>query len=316
MSNLVRWDLPFEPGAGIRYNRVLHCQDVEAAVDNSHSAGDELRSVAHQIVDCAAEFLGFAHTAEGGLTDYIKSALGPAAVGVGQQCAVLLGQEETGGDGVHADPFAKLAGTLSGHEGGEVRDAGLSGGVTAYTGHRTEGCHRGEIDDCALSLGHHRLEEHLSGDYGTHQVEVQHLLELSGVEVEECLVGGNGGAGHIAAGSVQQSVDAAVFCHDFVAVGLDDGLVHDIGFQEFDGTGGIQGVDLLNDFLADLSLAAHDDDLSAVERQIFGNFAAEDAGTSGDDGDVALDIEKIFHYDLLFCNILRKLRSFRFIFRF
>ena len=42
-------------------NFSLHRCHIESSVDNSHCAGNELRSVGHEVVDCSAELFRFAH---------------------------------------------------------------------------------------------------------------------------------------------------------------------------------------------------------------------------------------------------------------
>ena len=59
-------------------------------------------------MDSAAEFLGLPHTAKGGLADDVEPALGVRAVGVGEEGAVLLREEEAGGNGIDADALAEL----------------------------------------------------------------------------------------------------------------------------------------------------------------------------------------------------------------
>lgn len=182
---------------------ILHCKAVETAVHYGNSAGDEFGGVGHQIVDGAAEFLGLAHTTEGSLTYHILSALGEGAVGIGEQTAVLLGDEEARGNGVHADALAEFLGAFGGHEGGEIADASLGCCISAHAGHGAEGCHRREVDDRALALIYHWAEEHLCGDDSAGEVEVEHSLKLLGFEVEEGLLGGDGGTLHIASGGIQ-----------------------------------------------------------------------------------------------------------------
>ena len=71
-------------------------------------------------MDGAAQLLGLAHASERRLANHVLSALGVAAVGVGEQGAVLLGDEESWGYGIHADALAELSCRLVGHVSREV----------------------------------------------------------------------------------------------------------------------------------------------------------------------------------------------------
>ena len=81
---------------------------------------------------------------------------------------------------------------------------------------------------------YHGLEKYLCGDNSACEVEAKHALELLGVEVEESLVGGDGGAGHVAAGGVEQGVYSAVALYDFLAVGFHKLAVHHICLDKLD----------------------------------------------------------------------------------
>ena len=274
---------------GYRISNILHCKAVETAVNNGNSAGDKLCGVGHQIVDGAAEFLGLAHTTEGSLTYHILSALGEGAVGIGEQAAVLLGDEEARGNGVHSDALAEFLGALGGHEGGEIADASLGCGISAHAGHRTEGCHRREVDDRALALIYHWAEEHLCGDDSAGEVEVEHSLKLLGLEVEEGLLGGDGGTLHIASGGIQESVDTSVFLNDVVAVLLHHLLIHHVGLQKF--TLATSLLDVGYNLGAHIFLATEDYHFGSIEGQILCNGAAQYSGAARDGYHVALDIK-------------------------
>ena len=274
---------------GYRISNILHCEAVETAVNNGNSAGDKLCGVGHQIVDSAAEFLGLAHATEGSLTYHILSALGEGAVGIGEQTAVLLGDEEARGNGVHSDALAEFLGALGGHEGGEIADTSLGCGISAHAGHRTEGCHRREVDDRALALIYHWAEEHLCGDDSAGEVEVEHSLKLLGFEVEEGLLGGDGGTLHIASGGIQESVDTSVFLDDVVAVLLHHLLIHHVGLEEFTLAAGL--LDVGNYLGAHIFLATEDNHFGSIEGQILCNGAAQYSGAARDGYHVALDIK-------------------------
>ena len=123
-------------------------------------------------MDGATELLRLAHSAKWSLSDHILSTLGIATVRVGEERTVLLSDEESRSDGVHTDALAKLLGALRSHIGREIRDASLGSSIAAYAGHRAEGSHGREVDDASLASLYHRLEEYLSRDHSTGEVEV------------------------------------------------------------------------------------------------------------------------------------------------
>ena len=81
----------------------LHSEGVESAVNDGNGASDEGGCVADEILDSAAQLLRFAEALEWSLTDYVGAARGERPVGIGEQGAVLIGQEETGSYGIDAD---------------------------------------------------------------------------------------------------------------------------------------------------------------------------------------------------------------------
>ena len=267
----------------------LHCERVEASIHHGNRAGDELRGVAHEVVDGAAQLLGVAHPAERGLVDDVLAALCVRAVGVGQQRAVLLGDEEAGGYGVDADALAELLGALGGHEGREVADAGLRGSVSANAGDGAERSHRREVDDGALALLDHRLEEHLRRDDRAGEVEVEDFLEFLHLQVEDVAVGRYHRAGHVAASGVEQRVYAPVLAQYGVAVLLYQFLVHHVGLHELGLAAFLRYA--VYDFLADARLAPEYYHLRAFEGEVSRDCAAEYACAARDYNYVILDVE-------------------------
>ena len=217
-------------------------------------------------MDGSVEFLGHAEAFERRLADDVESALGVAAVGVGEERAVLLGEEEARRDGVHADAFAELGGYFIGHEGGEIADAGFGGGVAAHAGQWTEGGHGREVDDAALLLLHHGFEEHLGGDDRAEEVEVEHTLEVFGLQVEDVAVRSDGGSGHVASGGIEQGVHTSVGGEDVAQVLLHDGCVHYVGLEEHGFSS--FGLDVSHDGLSHFGFASHDDDFGSLRSQV------------------------------------------------
>ena len=115
----------------------------------------------------------------------------------------------------------------------------------------------------------------------------EHLLERLDVDVEECARRGYGGAGHVAAGGVEQCVDTAIAGHDLVAVALHDSGVHDVGDEEH-GLASL-GLDFGHQLVALLLAATHQHHLGAFGCQILAYACAEHTGTAGDDHDFVLD---------------------------
>lgn len=74
---------------------ILHGKSVESTIDHSHRTGDKLGRIGHQVVDGSTEFIGLSHSAERSLTDDILSAFGIGTIGIGEQCSVLFGDEES-----------------------------------------------------------------------------------------------------------------------------------------------------------------------------------------------------------------------------
>lgn len=196
----------------------LHGKRVEAPIHHGYGTGDEAGCIGHEVVNRATQFLRLPHAAKGRLAYNIFTPRSIAAISMGKQRAVLLGKEESGSNGVHADAFTKLTGTLAGHVLGKVADAGLCRSIATHAGQRAESGHRGEVDDASLAGRHHGLQKHLSRYHGAQQVEINHLLELFRVKVEEGLVGTYSGSLHVAPGCVEQGIYSSILAQDGLPV--------------------------------------------------------------------------------------------------
>ena len=75
------------------------------------------------------------------LADYVSTSLCPRAVRVCKEGTVLLCEEESWSDCVHADLFAELLCNLSCEECCEVADSCLCRSIAGNAGHRTECSH-------------------------------------------------------------------------------------------------------------------------------------------------------------------------------
>ena len=69
-------------------------KSVETAVNDCQGARHERRSVADEVVDRTQQFLGFGETARRGVGDDRPRTVGVRTVGIGEQRAVLVRQQE------------------------------------------------------------------------------------------------------------------------------------------------------------------------------------------------------------------------------
>lgn len=158
-------------------------------------------------MDSSTELLWLAHAPERSLSYHVLTALGIGSIGIGKQRTVLVGDEETRRNGVDSYSLAKLLGTLVSHVFGEVGDAGLGCRIATHAGQRAESCHRGEVDNRAHALCHHRFEKHLGGDDGAYEVQIEYALELGWIQIEEVLFGADCGSLLVASGCIEKRVD-------------------------------------------------------------------------------------------------------------
>lgn len=83
---------------------------------------------------------------------------------LGEKKAVLLGEEETRGHGVHPNIPGIILGNMDSQPLGKVGYGGFSGGISRDAGERPKGIlHRRDIDDYSLSSSHHSLSKDLIG---------------------------------------------------------------------------------------------------------------------------------------------------------
>ena len=124
------------------------------------------------------------------------------------------------------------------------------------------------------------------------EVEVNDLLEGGEIEVGESLVGRDGGSGLVAAGTVDEGVDAAPLGEDGIAGFFEGGAVVDIGLDGEDLGGGVGGANL-GEGGVELGLgAAEIDDAGTLGGEIVGGGAGEGAGGAGNDDDFAGEIKE------------------------
>ena len=153
-------------------------------------------------------------------------------VGIGEERTVLVGEQESRNDGVHAELRAELGCQLGCHIAGIVADGCLGGAVTYHARQRTESGFGAEVNDGALLVLCHDVYEHHGGEYRTEEVQVYDFAECVHIQVEHGLVRSDGGARHIAACGVQQHVDGAeTFEYGFL-VFFQHFLVQYVGYEE------------------------------------------------------------------------------------
>ena len=143
------------------------------------------------------------------MLDHGLTAWCPAAFWSGHQEAVLFGQEEAGGDGIHADVWAVFLGHVHGQPLGEVGDGGFGGAVGGDARQGADGVHGGDVDDVALAALRHTAAEDLAGEDSAGHIQREDLLDGGFVQVEEGLGRGGGGPRLVAACRVDEDIDGA-----------------------------------------------------------------------------------------------------------
>ncbi len=273
------------------WRTMLHAREAgEAAVYGEDGAGDEGGGVGEEEVECAVELGGGAEAAEGRLVEHGLPAGGGGAVGVEEQAAVLIGDEEAGSDGVHAQAVAIFGRELDREPAGEVVHGGFGVGVADDAGDGALGGHGGKVDDVAPLLRGEGLRENLGREDRALEVEGEDLTVGREVEIEERFVGRDGGAGLVAAGGVDEGVDAAETGDDFGADLFEAGAIQDI-----DGVGGgfTGQADAIGAGGVELGLvAAEEDDAGTLGDEVACGRAGENAGGARHDDDAAGEIEE------------------------
>ena len=202
----------------------------------------------------AAQLLRVAHASERCLSNDVQPALRVAAVRIGQQGPVLLGDEEARGDGVDAYPLAELLAALAGHPFRKAHDAGFCCRIAADARDGPEAGHGCKVDDVALALLDHRLQEYLRRDDGARKVQAYHAVEVFCRQVENGALRLDDGSCNVAAGGIEQGVDAAVACHDVVAYLFHLLLLQHVGLDELCLSASL--LDVVNDGVAHVFLAS------------------------------------------------------------
>ena len=150
--------------------------------------------------------------------------------------------------------------------------------------------HRTDVDDAGGDLmgpgrGERRVQEAGEVEHALH-IEIQHPIPCGVVELRKrCAPGG--------AGIVDEDVETAVLSGDDL-VGQSAALVlgGEISGQR---DAFADGAELGGDLIADRCLARRHVDLGASFDEATGDHEADTAGTAGDEGDLARDVEEIVH---------------------
>src|SRR4051812_3900614 len=119
----------------------------EAAVDRHDNASDEARRIARQPDRGAYQLIRIAKAPQRRMIDDQLAAWREGIVGVQQQRAVLIADEEARRDRIYAQPWAVLQRQLDRQPLGEIIDRGFGGGVADYAGQWLLGGHGRNVDD-------------------------------------------------------------------------------------------------------------------------------------------------------------------------
>ena len=163
-------------------------------------------------MDGTTEFFGFCETSGRSMANDILSARCERAVRVGEQCTVLVGNQEARHDSIDTDTRTELLCHLGSHILGVTCDSRLSTAVSEDAGERTQ-CRLGtEIDNSPFFLLTKDRAEYLGGQDSAEKVLFDHLADSLVRSIEKRFVGCDIGCSHIASCRIQENVDSAKAC--------------------------------------------------------------------------------------------------------
>lgn len=219
--------------------------------------------------------MGFAEAFHGGVSHDGGDAVG------GEDFAVLFGGEEAGDEDVDPDV---VGGPLAGEIFGEVVHGRLAGGVGEDAGEGDDAGHGAEVDDGAAFASLNEVAaENLAAEEDALVIDGEDAVALLLGDVED-------GGGGVDAGSVDDDVHPAGAGEDGGEEGFEAGLGAGFGGLEPGiAAGSGDGVEAGFGFFF---VAADEDDFGSGGGEAFGHGAAEFAGATDDDGDLALEGEK------------------------
>ena len=272
-------------------SRGLDVVDKVAAVNGEGDSGDEAGGFAGgEEDDGTVEVFGGAEAAAGGAVDDFLAAGGELAfvvVGV-EEVAVLVADEEAGGDAVDADA---VGGEFPGVAHGEVDDAGFGGGVGGYAAEGDVGGGGGYVDDGAGDVFlYPEAGEGLGGDEeAAEEVEADDFFKELYVGVDE------GGFAAVSSGTVDEDGGGAGFLDDF-GQAVFDGLF--VGYVDGEAEDSVWG----GAFFAELSdgLVNGDGFTAAPEYEAgtgleegFAEGGADGAGSASHEDELAAEVEGV-----------------------
>ncbi len=254
--------------------------DPKASVDTQDLAGDELAGWAKEEVDGAADLICLAEAAHRGLGDDLLASFGEGAVGVEQEGAVLVANEEAWADRIHSQVGEAFFGEVGGHPAGEVVDSSLGIGVAENPGEGlSRGC-RGKIDDGATGGRDHWFGEDEGGDQGALEVEFEDLIIISQIQIEDRFPWRNGSPGHVPSCSIDEAIDASELVEDGLANFLEPITVGHVAGEGGSVSGIAERAQGLGKFLF---TAPEEDNLGLVFDKVTGNRSGESTGRAGND---------------------------------
>ncbi len=272
----------------------------EAAVDFDDGSGDKGGGVTHQVVEGSEDFIGLAETQHRSVVDDFLPTFGEASILVGQECPVLVGDEEPWGNGIDSDTGTVALGHFGCHPAGEVVDAGFGVGIAEHPGDGLFGGHRGEIENRSLPFFRDGFAKNEGGDHRALEVEIHDLgvvVELEGIK--QILVGTGNGSSHVASGSIDQDVDGAESCDHVIVGSLDLFAVGDITSEACDVFR--DGFCFLDRFFNFFGEEAEDGHFGSLFEEVASQSPGKNTGGSGDGDDFVFDIEELVHSLMMSC---------------
>ena len=158
----------------------------ETAIDRDDHAGDEFGRVAQQPHHGPDELCRLAESAHRCMVDD-GLATGRQLPGllVGQEEAVLFGQEESRRDRVDADVLGIILANVHGQPLREVADRRLGRRVRGNLGQRPECVHAGDVQDDAGAVFRHLLAEDLRRQQRPDEIQVEDESDRLAGQVEK-----------------------------------------------------------------------------------------------------------------------------------
>src|SRR5690554_5196775 len=257
----------------------------EATIYRNNGAGDETGVVAAKELNNAVEFGDVAEALHRGAGQHFFAALGVTAIGVDEDGPVLVANEEARCNGVDPDFFVEFGRHFHRQPLGPDVYAGLGYRVARNPCDGRIGGHRRNIDDAALALFGHGFAKNNGGINRSVEVQVVYFIKIFKFHVEDGLFFGKRSAGHIAAGSIYQYVDASPVGYNLFAHGGETLPVEYIANQPFHSACFFQiGHSVVEGFLANVE----DNHFNTRFEQTLGNAASQYASSSCNHGYTAV----------------------------